>query len=158
MTVGAILCKHHYYEEAKKHYLEALETFTQQFGAQDGRCANVRQFLGNLYRDQQPADVAEAEKHYQQAMNIREKIFGSTHPDFAESMSSLARLYEENERPREAKEQLETLLRITEALYGSESEDYQQARARLVQIQRITPASDELWRELKSDNPNPARI
>jgi tetratricopeptide (TPR) repeat protein len=80
------------YAEAELRYLQALEIYQRQLGADHLEVATNLNNLALLYRLQ--GRYAEAEPCYLQALEIRQRQLGADHPDLAVSLNNLAKLYE----------------------------------------------------------------
>jgi tetratricopeptide (TPR) repeat protein len=74
-------------------YKQAIAGFEKTDGPDSPGVAAALDNLGQLYRDQEQFNLAQAEPLLQRALAIREKIFGSGHPDTALTLSNLALLF-----------------------------------------------------------------
>ncbi|MUG93460.1 CHAT domain-containing protein [Scytonema sp. UIC 10036] len=73
----------------------------------------IRQLFG------EPTDNLQIETFIKRALEIREKIFGSNHPDVALSLNNLSSLYNVQGKPQESLKLLQRSLAIYEKAYGT---------------------------------------
>ncbi|MCD7920097.1 MAG: tetratricopeptide repeat protein [Clostridiales bacterium] len=77
--------------------------------------------LGNVYEDQ--GQYAQAEKYYQKALDIRLELFGSRHPNTADSYNALGVACHDQRKYDQAKTNYENALNIRRKVLGENHQD-----------------------------------
>lgn len=107
--------------KARASYSRAIELLTAQAGELPAECATAQNNLGLLNRSLAPA---EAEKLIRSAMATRERLVGEDHPDYANSLTSLAMLLQSQSTPSDAELLLRKALEIRGRSLGENHPDY----------------------------------
>ena len=107
-------------EARDKNYPRAIELFAANANVESPECAAAQNNLGLLYRS---ADV-KAEKLIRAAMATRERLFGEHHPDYANSLNSLAMVLRWQGKSSDVEPLLRQALEIRQETLGERHPDY----------------------------------
>jgi tetratricopeptide (TPR) repeat protein len=114
---GVIAFQGSHYEEAEKHFMQALE-LAEKPPADERRLYFSLGQLAEIYRIQ--SKFVEAELILKRALAIDEKLFGPRHPNIALNLNNLAVNYRLRGRYDEAEVLLKQALEILEESLGKE--------------------------------------
>lgn len=91
LGIGNVYFGKHQYEEAFKHFNQALEVNREILGDDHPYVANSFLSLGNLYRNKGSYNLAT--EYYEKALKINKTVFGENHPDVATTYVGIADIY-----------------------------------------------------------------
>jgi CHAT domain-containing protein/tetratricopeptide (TPR) repeat protein len=130
--------------------LKAVERLARLTAADRRRLAEAAQLHGRVGQLRQQRKIREALPLAQKALEIRKEVLGEHHPDYADSLNSLALLYEDQGEYAKAASLCREALQIKKQVLGERHPDYAASLSKLAMLyhfQRECARAEPLYRQ-----------
>ena len=133
-NIALMLRKSGRQKSAEPYYLQALQIYEENLGAEHADVASVLNNLGVFYTNERR--FTEAERAHLRALAIRQKVHPASHPDIAQSKCNLAVVYHSKGDYGRAAELYRASLKTWEEATDNPPEDYEVVAANYADLLR----------------------